>query len=174
MASGIDGHRPLILRRRVRPPRKGRLVACIRNSALALGALFSITALILFRKNRLVRNRRRVVIHRGNVPAPKRLVRSRSPRALHPRHVPDPARFRRAAGRISPARLQPDLDFLEDLAAHLTFPNPRPLAWLIRIAGALTALANYGFLFLQFGSVHCGFRLRPLRASLPDREPADR
>ena len=36
---------------------------------------------------------------------------------------------------------------LEDLIAHLAFRNPRPLAWLIRLAGGISALINYGYLF---------------------------
>lgn len=38
---------------------------------------------------------------------------------------------------------------LADLSAHLAFPNPRPLKWLIRFAGGMTALVNYGYLFLE-------------------------
>ena len=36
---------------------------------------------------------------------------------------------------------------MEDLIAHLAFRNPRPLAWLIRLAGGISALINYGYLF---------------------------
>jgi hypothetical protein len=36
---------------------------------------------------------------------------------------------------------------LADLLAHLAFPNPRPLKWLIRAAGGITALVNYFYLF---------------------------
>ncbi|MCQ3937272.1 MAG: hypothetical protein DPW18_09520 [Chloroflexi bacterium] len=38
---------------------------------------------------------------------------------------------------------------LADLLAHLTFTNPRPLNWAVRIAGGSLALANYGFLFFD-------------------------
>lgn len=38
---------------------------------------------------------------------------------------------------------------LADLLAHLAFPNPRPLKWLIRAAGGLAALVNYFFLFTE-------------------------
>ena len=36
---------------------------------------------------------------------------------------------------------------LGDLLAHLTFTNPRPLAFIVRIIGGLLALTNYAFLF---------------------------
>jgi hypothetical protein len=35
-----------------------------------------------------------------------------------------------------------------DLISHLAFKHPRPLRWIVRGAGALLALANYGFLFI--------------------------
>lgn len=38
---------------------------------------------------------------------------------------------------------------LADLLAHLAFPNPRPLKWLVRALGGIFAIVNYGFLFLQ-------------------------
>lgn len=38
---------------------------------------------------------------------------------------------------------------LADVLAHLAFPHPRPLKWLVRIAGGLTALVNYGYLFSE-------------------------
>ncbi len=38
---------------------------------------------------------------------------------------------------------------LTDVLAHLAFPHPRPLKWLVRIAGGLAALVNYGYLFSE-------------------------
>ncbi|NOH03589.1 MAG: hypothetical protein HND47_17335 [Chloroflexi bacterium] len=38
---------------------------------------------------------------------------------------------------------------LADLLAHLTFTNPRPLNWAVRIVGGSLALVNYGFLFFD-------------------------
>jgi hypothetical protein len=39
---------------------------------------------------------------------------------------------------------------LGDVVAHLTFANPRPLKWLVRGIGALLAAANYLYLLLPF------------------------
>ena len=36
---------------------------------------------------------------------------------------------------------------LADLLAHFTFSNPRPLAWVVRVAGGMFALTNYRVLF---------------------------
>jgi hypothetical protein len=38
---------------------------------------------------------------------------------------------------------------LADLLAHLAYPNPRPLKMAIRLIGGLVALVNYGYLFLE-------------------------
>lgn len=38
---------------------------------------------------------------------------------------------------------------LTDLLAHLTFANPRPLAWISRGFGVIFAITNYGFLFTE-------------------------
>ena len=120
-----------------------------RNSALALGALFSITALILFKET-------------GGwyaIVAGLLFIAEMYLRRNGWFEAGAPALFTLGmflilrdfdAQRVEYHLLAYSLIWiLEDLAAHLTFPNPRPLAWLIRIAGALTALANYGFLFFN-------------------------
>lgn len=66
---------------------------------------------------------------------------------------------------------------LEDLAAHRAFPIPRPLALLIRLAGGLTALVNYGFLIFNADSSTAAFgfalyALLFLTVSLVYRQPA--
>ncbi len=38
---------------------------------------------------------------------------------------------------------------IADLLAHLTFTNPRPLSMVVRGAGAILAFLNYGFLFFE-------------------------
>lgn len=42
---------------------------------------------------------------------------------------------------------------LADLLAHLIFPHPRPLKWIIRGIGAALTLINYGFLFTETDSI---------------------
>ena len=42
---------------------------------------------------------------------------------------------------------------LADLLAHLIFPHPRPLKWIARGMGASLTLINYGFLFTETDSI---------------------
>lgn len=65
---------------------------------------------------------------------------------------------------------------LADLLAHLAYPNPRPLKMAIRFIGGSIALVNYGFLFLEtdafVGTIGFGvYALLFLTVSLVYRQP---